>query len=172
LGPDCKIYITPASTIEYLHVINYPNRKGKASGFEQRGIKTPTKVSWSLPNYPHFRLGAVGEKHTPCDSTINNYISDTGELIEKEAPISFAVYPNPAQDHINVDLFGYVQRFERGTWDLYDMSGRLAASFPLLQGHDEYVFDISSVPNGVYVWHVSFDGRASGASGKLVVLKE
>lgn len=171
LGPDCKIYIAPQATIEYLAVINYPNRKGVACGVEQRAVKTPTKIAWALPNYPHFRLGAEGEKHTPCDSTINPYITET-KNIKEEVPVAFAVYPNPAQYQINVDLFGYVQRFERGTWDLYDLSGKLAASFPLLQGHSEYVFDISNVPNGVYVWRVSFNGVPTSFAGKIVVLKE
>ncbi len=171
LGPDCKIYIVPAGTIEYLTVINYPNKKSTASGIEQHGLKTPTKIGWSMPNYPHFRLGAIGEKHTPCDSTINPYITATGN-IKEEVPVTFAVYPNPAQSHINVDLFGYVNRYERGTWELYDMSGKLAVSFPLLQGHSEYVFDISSVPNGVYVWRVSFNGVPTSFAGKVVILKE
>ncbi len=171
LGPDCKIYVSAQGSTEYVSVINHPNRKGLASGVEQHAIKTPTKIAWAMPNYPHFRLGAVGEKHTPCDSTINPYITVT-KNIKEEVPVTFAVYPNPAQSHINVDLFGYVNRYERGTWDLYDMSGKLAVSFPLLQGHSEYVFDISSVPNGVYVWRVSFNGVPTSFAGKMVVLKE
>lgn len=171
LGPDCKIYVAPQGSLEYICVINYPNRKGKACGVEQRAIKTPTNLSWVFPNLPHYRLGKLGENVTPCDSTINPYITFT-KNIKEEVPVTFAVYPNPAQDHINVDLFGYVQRFERGTWDLYDMSGKLAVSFPLLQGHSEYVFDISSVPNGVYIWRVSFNGTPTSFAGKVIVMKE
>jgi hypothetical protein len=171
LGPDCKIYIVPAGTIEYLTVINYPNKKGTASGVEQHGLKTPTKIGWSMPNYPHFRLGKLGEKHTPCDSTINPYITET-KNVKEEVPVTFAVYPNPAQEHINVDLFGYVNRYERGTWDLYNLGGQQVLSFPLFQGHAEYNFDISSVPNGVYVWRVSFNGVPTSFSGKVVVLRE
>jgi hypothetical protein len=171
LGPDCKIYIAPLGAIDYLAVINFPNRKGTACAIEQRAIKTPTRIAHSLPNYPHFRLGKEGETHTPCDSTINPYLTVT-KNIKEEVPVTFAVYPNPAQDHINVDLFGYVQRFERGTWDLYDISGKLAASFPLLQGHSEYVFDVSNIPNGVYVWRVSFNGVPTSFAGKVVVMRE
>ncbi len=171
LGPDCKIYVTSQGTTEYLTVINNPNIKGKNCGVEQHSLKFPTKISWELPNYPHFRLGAVGEKHTPCDSTINPYITATGN-IKEEVSVTFAVYPNPAEDYVNVDLFGYVNRYERGTWALYNLAGQQVATFPLLQGHDEYVFDISTVPNGVYVWRVSFNGVPTSFSGKLVVLKE
>ncbi|MFZ4543777.1 MAG: T9SS type A sorting domain-containing protein [Saprospiraceae bacterium] len=167
LGPDCKIYIVPAATIEYLTVINYPNRKSKACGVEQHGLKVPTKVSWSVPNYPHFRLGAIDEPHTPCDSSISPYISAVGSV--EEVPVTVALYPNPATEHVNMDLFGYVNRFEKGRWELFDLSGRAILHFPVYQGHDQYDFDISAVPPGIYVWRLSFEGRPGIKSGKLLV---
>jgi Secretion system C-terminal sorting domain len=172
LAPDCKIYITTQGTMEYLSVINYPNRKGKASGVTQHSLKFPTTIAHNLPNIPQYRLGAIGEKHSPCDSTISPYIVANNEVINETQPVTFAVYPNPAQDHINVDLFGYVNRYERGTWDLYNLAGAQVISFPLFQGHAEYNFDISSIPNGVYVWRVSFNGVPTSTSGKVVVLRE
>ncbi|MFZ4543306.1 MAG: T9SS type A sorting domain-containing protein [Saprospiraceae bacterium] len=168
LGPDCKIYIVPQSNNEYLTVINYPNRKGLASGVEQHGLKVPTKIDWSVPNYPHFRLGAIGEEHTPCDSTISPYISAVSS--PDEVPVSVAIYPNPAQDHVNLDIFGYVNRFEKGNFELFDLSGRIVAQFPIYQGHDQYDFDISGILNGVYIWRLTFDGTPGGKSGKLVVM--
>jgi hypothetical protein len=172
LAPDCKIYVTTQGTTEYLSIINYPNRKGKACGFEQHSLLLPATIATELPNYPYFRLGAIGEKHTPCDSTISPYIVANSEVISDTQPVTFAVYPNPAQEHINVDLFGYVNRYERGTWELYNLAGQQVAAFPLFQGHAEYNFDISSVPNGVYVWRVSFNGVPTSFSGKVVILKE
>ncbi len=169
LGPDCKIYIAPGSTIEYIHVINYPNRKGIACGVEQRAIKTPTKVSWGLPNYPHFRLGALGTPHTPCDSTLNPYLTDVGDL--RDNKITAAIYPNPAQASINVDLYGYTQHYTQGSWELYNVQGSRVSSFPLFVGHDEYQFDISTIPNGFYVWRLMLDAKTMQV-GKLVVAKE
>ena len=174
LAPDCKIYIAHASTIEYLTVINYPNLKGKASGIEQHGLKLPTKVAWGLPNYPHFRLGAVGETHTPCDSTINPYIDSnfkTTALDDAEAPaISVALYPNPAQEEVNIDLFGYVNRYRSGVWELYDIQGQRVVFYPVFENKSEYRYDISQLSNGMYFWRMVFDGKI-GQSGKLVVLK-
>jgi Secretion system C-terminal sorting domain len=174
LAPDCKIYVAHAGTIEYLTVINYPNRKGKASGIEQHGLKLPTKVAWGLPNYPHFRLGAVGETHTPCDSTINPYINSnfkTTGLDDAIAPaITVALYPNPAQEEINVDLFGYVNRYKSGVWELYDIQGQRVAFYPIFENKSEYRYDIAPLNNGMYFWRVIFDGKI-GQSGKLVILK-
>jgi Secretion system C-terminal sorting domain len=174
LAPDCKLYIVCQGTIEYLSVINYPNRKGKASGVEQHGLKLPTKVSWGLPNYPSFRLGALGEKHTPCDSTINPYISSDFKVTATEEasapPITLAVYPNPVQDEVNVDLFGYVNRYKHGKWELYDIQGRQVATFPLIEGVSEYRFNIAILNDGMYYWRTIFDGK-NGQSGKLIKME-
>lgn len=174
LAPDCKIYIAHGGTIEYLTVINYPNRKGTASGVEQHGLKLPTKIAWGLPNYPHFRLGAIGEQHTPCDSTINPYIDSNFKVTDLEdataPPITVAVYPNPAQAEINVDLFGYVNRYKRGIYEIYNMQGQLVSYFPIFEGKSEYRYDISNLSNGMYIWRVLFDGKI-GQTGKLVKME-
>ena len=173
LAPDCKIYINTFSSTEYLHLVNYPNRKGAACGFEQRAIKLPTKVSWSLPNYPNFRLGKIGDNFSPCDSTINAYIKDntTSDATVLEKQIVANLYPNPATTDINLDLFGYVNQYKKGIFNLYDTQGNLAATYPLLQNHDEYRFDISNLANGMYFWHLVLDDKVR-QTGKMVVMKE
>ncbi len=59
LAPDGKIYIG-SDVNNTLSVINYPNRNGKACGFEYVGITLPAYyASGGLPNFPHYRLGPI-----------------------------------------------------------------------------------------------------------------
>jgi Secretion system C-terminal sorting domain len=169
LAPDCKIYINTSETTEFLHTVNYPDRKGLACGFEQRAIKLPTKVAWSLPNYPNFRLGKIGDNFSPCDSTLNPYITVAGEV--KEKPIIANLYPNPASEVVNLDLFGYLNQYKKGVFNIYDTQGKLAATYPLYINHDEYRFDISNLANGMYFWHLVLDDKIR-QTGKVVVMNE
>lgn len=169
LAPDCKIYVTTIGTTPYLHTINYPDRKGEACNVVQRSIKLPTYNAFSLPNYPNFRLGKLGEPYRVCDSTVNAYTTSSGEL--KEQPITANLYPNPAASDINLDLFGYINQYKKGIFNLYDTQGNLAITYPLLQNQDEYRFDISNLANGMYFWHLVLDDKIR-QTGKVVVMNE
>ena len=172
LAPDCKIYVATGGTTEFIHVVNYPNRKGLACGLEQRALKMPTKIAGNLPNYPHYRLGKLGEAFSPCDSTINPYIKGDFTSMENvvEQPITVAVYPNPAQQDLNVDLFGFVRQYNSGHFDLYNLQGQLVQSYPLLPEHDEYRLDISKFNNGIYIWQLVLDSKVR-KSGKVVKME-
>jgi hypothetical protein len=167
LAPDCKIYVTPQGSISYISVINHPNIRGKGCAVEQR-IKTPTHIAGNFPNYPVYRLGAIGENVAPCDSTISAYITGVGEVNEK--PITAAVYPNPSTDFVNVDLYGFVQSYTQGAWQLCNATGQLVATYPMLSGHSEYQFTLPDLPNGLYLWRLVLDGNVRG-NGKLVILQ-
>jgi Secretion system C-terminal sorting domain len=172
LAPDCKVYIVTAGSTEFVHVVNYPNRKGAACGLEQRAIKMPTKISRGLPNYPHFRLGKLDEPFSPCDSTINPYIKGDFTSVENivPQPITVAVYPNPTQNDLNIDLFGFVRQYKSGRFDLYNPQGQLVQSFPLQPEHDEYRLDISDLTEGIYIWQVVLDGNIR-QTGKVVKME-
>lgn len=53
LGPDCRIYISTYGGNQYLHVILYPDRKGKECQLINRGLKLPTRNANAIPNFPH-----------------------------------------------------------------------------------------------------------------------
>jgi len=173
LGPDCKLYVGPQNTIRYLSIINYPNRKGKSCTVAQHAIKLPTLVDKSLPNYPNFRLGAIGDNFAPCDSTLNPLITGLGdEILQEEGKkVTVAVYPNPTEGVINVDLFGYVSDYKLGSWKLFDMTGTTLLEYPIFPSHAEYSFDIHSVENGMYIWQLWLDNKPM-RTGKLVIMKE
>ncbi len=173
LGPDCKMYVTHSGTMQYLTVVNYPNRKGKDCAVAQHALKVPSYVDGALPNYPNFRLGAEGDNFPPCDSSINPLITGLGdELLGEEGNrIAVAVYPNPAQSEINVDLFGYTSDYQTGVWRLSDLSGKEILQYPTFPNHSEYRYDIASVSNGMYIWQLWLDGKPM-RTGKLVVQRD
>jgi hypothetical protein len=158
-GADCKIYVT-AGKIGYFHVIDQPNQKSKACNFLLRGLKLPVTLSDAIPYFPNYRLDTPDEHW--CDS-----LKVSNKDIEKEPFMTCAVYPNPAQEQVNIDLFGYVQSYQQGNWLLYDATGKIAASFPILQGHDQYNYDIAHLPQGLYVWNLVLDNKIRQV-GKLV----
>lgn len=158
-GADCKIYIT-GGRVGAFHVIDKPNEKSKACNFLVRGLKLPVPLTNSMPYFPNYRLDTPDEHW--CDS-----LKVSNQDLEPTQFMTCAVYPNPVQEQVNIDLFGYVQSYQQGTWQLYDATGRIAASFPILQGHDQYNYDIASLPQGLYVWHLVLDNKVRQV-GKLV----
>ncbi|MCC7246157.1 MAG: PKD domain-containing protein [Saprospiraceae bacterium] len=66
LAPDGKIYISSPGT-PFLHVIDYPNRKGLACDVRLRGVALPTINLYSIPNFPNFRLGPIDG--SACDTS-------------------------------------------------------------------------------------------------------
>jgi len=112
LAPDDKIYMNTPSSTKALHVINYPNEKGVACGFQKWGLELPTFHYGQMPNLPNFRLGAVDP---PCGSGA----CDTLPVTE-----TFTVFPNPATEYIVVSN----KKSEMAsplTFKLYDALGRL-----------------------------------------------
>lgn len=66
LAPNGKIYITSTNGVTTMHVIENPDLKGDSCGIVQHGLSLPTYNSASLPNFPHFRLGAMDG--SSCDT--------------------------------------------------------------------------------------------------------
>ena len=71
LAPDGKIYLCAPDGAKYLHIIDYPDRKGVACKVRQHALKLPTYNSFSLPNFPNYRLGPLDG--SSCDTLgLNN----------------------------------------------------------------------------------------------------
>ncbi len=110
LAPDNKIYISIPSTSTYYHVIEFPDKKGKACNVVQRGFKLPTKNYTTIPNFPYFRLGAAA----------NNCITSTDETIDENVKL----YPNPSQDFFTLDKGLSIAN----SIAIYDINGRFISS--------------------------------------------
>ena len=66
LAPDGRIYINSNNSAKHLHVIEHPDSLGLACGLCQHCFELPSVNSFSLPNFPNYRLGPL--EGSPCDT--------------------------------------------------------------------------------------------------------
>lgn len=111
--------------------------------------------------------GFFPEAPAPCDELeygeVEDYcieISDTPIGIDEQGQLSWNVYPNPANDVLNV-------RLPLGTYDVEvrDMTGRLVAQQPT-QGNT--VISLDNVQTGVYIVQVLEEGLTLGTQRVIV----
>ena len=164
MGPDCKLYIFPGNDSRAVHVIHNPNEAGAACNFDQRGLPTPSYHGATFPNFPNFRLGALGEPVSPCAGyTVN---STEAPVFNTALPL-LSVFPNPASSYVRV--LPNVVLPDGALWSLYDGLGRRVRT--VLPGGVNEAVELSTqnLPTGLYLWELqAVDGRRLG-SGKLVV---
>ena len=158
LGPDCRIYMSATNSVSYLHVINFPDRKGEACEFQQHSIKLPGSNTFALPYHPNYRLGSGAPV---CDTTLTNTW-----FVPEDATGQLHLYPNPAVNHAMVGWSDISP--EEVT--LYDMSGRKVYSSAIQPGSQEYSLDLSGVATGVYVVRLR-DRQGNFAVERLMVME-
>jgi hypothetical protein len=158
LAPDCRIYISATNTVRYLHVINHPNRKGKACDFQQHSFKLPGNHGIGIPYHPNYRLGT---DYPVCDSTLTTTVT-----VLPEAEGGIHLYPNPARDYAVVEWSG----MDPVDIALYDMSGREVYRSPMQPGSPEYYLDLSRFSAGVYI--VRLRDRDGGVMTERLVVME
>jgi len=156
LAPDCRIYISATNTVRFLHVINHPNRKGKACDFQQHSFKLPGNHRFGLPYHPNYRLGT---DYPVCDSTLTRTW-----FVPEEPEGQLHLYPNPARGYAVVAW----TEMSPVEIELYDMSGREVYSNRIQPGSPEYYLDLSGFNAGVYVVRLR-DREGNVAVERLVV---
>lgn len=137
LGPDCKIYMTPANGSYSIHVINHPNELGKACDFVQNGIKLPNANAGGLPNFPRLRV----DEEEKCDPTISSIF---GETVYYRRDLK--VYPNPSTAVITVEI---PNQIGRANLVVTDISGKIWMK-QAIQNTTIEAMDLSSLPSGHY----------------------
>ncbi|MEZ5031370.1 MAG: T9SS type A sorting domain-containing protein [Saprospiraceae bacterium] len=117
-GPDGRIYISPGSSTQTYHVIEYPDLKGKACWARPNAIPLPYLSFLALPNIPNYRLGAW--KDSPCDTLGLSEVTS-------EIPSSFGhrIYPNPVQDGFTLELDEGLQHAFAWQLEVVDLAGRM-----------------------------------------------
>ncbi|MEY4902752.1 MAG: hypothetical protein RLZZ292_567 [Bacteroidota bacterium] len=141
LAPDGKIYISTKGSSQYLHVIQEPNKKGKACNVTQHSFELPTYNYHTIPNYPNFRLGKLAGV---CDSVV--------AVEEASSKWQGKVYPNPAQDILHIE-YPTNQNTTTSEVTLFDIAGKavLKATLPT----ENTVIDVRSLPTGLYLCKIS-----------------
>ncbi len=66
LAPNGKIYFNSSNAVPYLHAINNPDLPGDSCDVCQHCVALPSWNSFSLPNFPNYRLGHL--EGSPCDT--------------------------------------------------------------------------------------------------------
>lgn len=139
LGPDCRIYISSTSSARTYHVIEKPNRKGEACQFRQNGIALPqSHGTANVPLFPRFRVDEIDK----CDSTLNSVF---GHLVYYRRDLS--VYPNPAIDHMTIDI---PHGLGKSQLLIYDRMGKVLRNRQLDTSNAAIEEDISTLPAGIY----------------------
>ena len=140
LGPDGRIYMCCTSESRFLHVINTPNESAANCGLVQHGIELPNLSGVSLPNFPHFRLGAATAGY--CDSIglvsgVKTPLSGSGSALR--------FTPNPANDLLQIQ---YSDTPISGTLTVTDITGRVIL-VEKLDGRNSTI-QTGAWANGVY----------------------
>lgn len=141
LAPDCRIYVSPGTSNFYLHTILYPNRKGKDCEFVERAFRTPTNVSFDLPNIPMYRIDGN------CDSTIRwTGTVDVVDLTENKNV--FFCFPNPADEIVN---FQIPQEFSKANYAIFNSMGQLIEKVSNEAKETKISIHTAKYPNGLYL---------------------
>lgn len=159
LGADGKIYVSNIGGGLSLHRIEAPDSAGMACRAVQRRFSLPVAISYALPHFPNFRLGAL--RGSPCDT-----LTTTQELSEG---YELKLYPNPAEGNLRLDLS--LPDFEPSntTIEFYDLLGnRIYHAFlpPFTPIHN---VDVSLFANGVYIVSLQINGKMKLAK-KVTIL--
>lgn len=155
LAPDCKIYMNSSSSTKSMHVINYPNKKGKACDFQQHAIDLfYTNGVLNMPNFPRLRV----DEEDLCD-TIELYTDVKDELQNQS---NLKIYPNPVIDVAKIEAK------DSGVLFVYDQRGVLVKRLNIKQGNN--FLDLEQNTEGMYfIRFVNTEGREY--SGKLFKIK-
>lgn len=134
LAPNKKIYVAhhfsgPSSG--YLGVINNPDSPGLSCNYVDSAIfLNGLEGGWGLNNLMEY----------------NYYCNKPVSLPEKEGNDWFSIYPNPANDRVNLEFH---EKNKAGIVQLSDLMDNALGSYPI-SGKNMSI-DLSSFPAGIYI---------------------
>ena len=140
IAPDGKIYLSTNQTTRYLHTIEKPNDTGVKCNFKLRSVKLLTYNN-GLPSLVNYELGAVSDK---C--------GEGSKIQSSVGSKEWSVYPNPVSDYLNIEFLHKMD--SKSEVLLFDMLGRPRPLNLLEKQKNRLRFDVSSIPQGVYVLQV------------------
>jgi hypothetical protein len=165
LAPNGKIYINTPNSTRYLHVVEFPDKKGEDCVFRQHSLRL---LSWNvaLPNFPYYRLGPVDG--SACDTLGYDDILPPLTVSTEEAIVGpvgrISIWPNPAHDEITISL-----PTELTTHCHLELIGASGAVLLRREGlYGDAVVDLSALPKGLYFYRV-YDGEGFVQTGKIIL---
>lgn len=161
LAPDCKIYISSFSSVDVLHVINQPDRKGLACDFQQHAIDLPTLHGGSMPHFPNYRLGTTPTY--PCDSTI---VLTGTSFVPPPPDWGIQVYPNPARESMTISCEWC--KDEGAVLQVHNLMGQLVLEQTI--NTEQSIISVAHLAAGAYICTLSDSGSLLSKQ-KIVVVK-
>jgi len=141
--PDNRIFMNVVNGSQYFHVIQEPDKKGLNCKFEQHAIKLPFVNNFTLPHFPNYRLGALGE---PLCYSI--WVSTEFPVIQ--SGIKYKVGPNPASGYLRVYPIDDTKKEE------YEVSIIAMNGMEYVRS-SEMELDLTGLPPGVYLCKIIDD---------------
>jgi hypothetical protein len=139
--PDRRIIMNVLNGSQWLHVIQEPDKKGQACRFEQHALKLPTVNNFTLPHFPNYRLGALGEPL--CDSIVSTTTPQEGRT-------NPALFPNPATTTVHIVADKPVR-----SCTVFNTAGR---QMPLewVEHSDRIILHVNRLPAGMYIVRIDY----------------
>ena len=157
LGPDGKIYVLGGNG-KRMGVMHNPDG-GMLCDFRQHWLQLLSINGNSMPNNPHFRLGAV--VGSSCDTLgIGAYVG----IGSPES--SFRLYPNPAANEVHL-VWDNLESGQ-GYCTLKDALGREVLKMDMDFPSQEQTLSLKNLSSGVY-YLVIYQGDTPIATEKLMI---
>lgn len=137
LALDGKIYINSWAGVRYLSVINNPDSVGLSCNFTQHSFSLQTYNSFTIPNHPNFRLGALSGSICDSINAVETILSDfDGEIS-----------PNPSNESLHLKFH---ENFAKVNLKIFSTEGK-SVFVPVEKISDGFKLNISSLQNGLYL---------------------
>jgi len=158
LAANGKIYITSGSSVVDLHYINYPDSADITCDVHLHDLHLLGFHFRGVPNHPNYYLGhLIG---SACDTLTN-----INEI--KQHDFKFTISPNPSNG--NFKIIYLLPQHSKGTFEVFDITGKKVFSYSLPQWSTLQNFDLSFLGNGVY--HCSIKSGNYYVQKKLAIIR-
>jgi len=142
--PDDRIFMNVTNGSQWLHIIQEPNKKGLGCRFEQHTLKFPFVNNFTLPHFPNYRLGPLGDPL--CDTLMVSTPPVTTHTTDQ-----FVISPNPVSDRLYIKIPEPAISNELQL-SLVDLNGQLISK------NNGLSIDVSSLTSGLYFVLIYSDG--------------
>lgn len=142
-----SIYVTSSSTITW----------DFGDGNTGTGLNATNIYSWSNPGAPTSYTVTLTIDNGCGEPSIATFEVTPSVGINDVVTGSFAVYPNPANDLVNIQL---TQSFgEQGSVEFVDISGRTVKTATINASSDLAQFDVAELASGTYLIKITGDSQ-------------
>jgi len=140
-GPDCRLYVSPASSTNVFHVIHSPDEYGVACDFVAGAVVAPTVMEFHFPNLPNYA------PLRPCDPDIAWGLPVATEEVPSVPVQEARLSPNPTPGQAVLSWSAESRYTELQVWNL---DGRLLQEQALVASQTQFELDLAEMPVGTY----------------------